>query len=137
MNRLITKTVEGNHRIFGFSNSQCQHICATRETCDSCPIKRVFDRLAEYEDTGMDPEEITAMMAENTELIERLADCESTDPDPENVFFSYVALYKAIHILQNGGILDEEEAQVCEHNLLFQIIEMMQANINIEGSGSK
>jgi hypothetical protein len=50
---------------------------------------------------------------------------------------NYVALYKAIHVLQNGGILDEEEAQVCEHNLLFQIIGMMQANVSRERSESR
>ena len=138
MNRLTTKdTINNLTEIVGFEGFSCPEVCEYADDCDKCIIHDAFMKLYQYENTGLHPEEISAMMAENTELIERLADCESADQDLENVFLNYVALYKAIHVLQNGGILNEEETQVCEHNLLFQIIRMMQANTNIEGSESK
>lgn len=93
-------------------------------------IADIYKKLCSYESTGMDPEEISAMMAHNTALIEQLKDYETIDPDIAKAFENYVGLYDAIHTLQNGGILDEEEVQICEHNLLFQIIGMMHSNIH-------
>lgn len=37
----------------------CPDICAEcREGCECCPIQKAFNRLAEYENTGLSPEEI-------------------------------------------------------------------------------
>lgn len=40
----------------------CRDVCNSRGTdCfDDCPIQEAIDRLADYEDTGMDPEEVAA-----------------------------------------------------------------------------
>ena len=100
-------------------------------------IADIYKKLCLYESTGMDPEEIPAMMAEYTALIEQAGDREAMDPELEKVFADYIGLYDSIHVLQYGGILDEEEVQVCEHNLLFQIIGMMHANVSRERSESR
>ncbi|MGN0589832.1 MAG: hypothetical protein ACI4KO_09865 [Ruminiclostridium sp.] len=37
----------------------CEEICdLCLHNCDNCPIQKAFDRLAEYENTGLSPEEI-------------------------------------------------------------------------------
>lgn len=40
-----------------------------------------------------------------------------------------VESYKAIQILKNNSILDEEEVAVHEHNLLFSIIETFESEL--------
>ena len=100
-------------------------------------IADLYKKLCLYESTGIEPEEISAMMAGYTALIEQAGDREAMDPDFEKVFADYIGLYDSIHILQYGGILDEEEVHVCEHNLLFQIIEMMHAEVSRERSESR
>lgn len=131
MNRLTTRDLKRNVvEIYGCENKSCCEVCNDHNTtCFDCPIDKAFKKLAQYESTGMDPEEVSAMMAHNTALIEQLKDYETIDPDIAKAFENYVGLYDAIHTLQNCGILDEEETQVCEHNLLFQIIGMMHSNI--------
>lgn len=42
--------------------SDCTEICVLHDrNCDDCPIQQAFNRLAEYENTGLSPEEINAM----------------------------------------------------------------------------
>lgn len=37
----------------------CEEICDLyHQDCDSCPIQNAFNRLAEYENTGLSPQEI-------------------------------------------------------------------------------
>ena len=38
----------------------CEGVCSefSGQGCDNCPIQKGFDRLAQYEDTGLEPEEI-------------------------------------------------------------------------------
>lgn len=43
------------------------------------------------------------------------------------IFKEYVECYNAIQLLTRKGIFDEEEKNVHEHNLLFEIIVTMQA----------
>lgn len=128
MNRL-TNLFCGQNKIYGYEGITCSKICSEREYCSTCIIQGVINKLSKYEDSGMDPEEVSAMMAHNTVLVEQLKDYETIDPDIAKAFENYVGLYDAIHTLQNGGILDEEEVQICEHNLLFQIVGMMHSNI--------
>lgn len=43
----------------GESDSSC-------DPCERCPIKKAFNRLAEYENTGLSPDEIVKLNNKNT-----------------------------------------------------------------------
>jgi hypothetical protein len=47
-------------QIKGADNLECREVCQRQEDkgCEDCPIAKAFDRLAAYEDTGLEPEEI-------------------------------------------------------------------------------
>lgn len=47
-------------QIKGADNLECREVCQMQEDkgCEDCPIAKAFDRLASYEDTGLEPEEI-------------------------------------------------------------------------------
>ena len=47
----------------------------------------------------------------------------------KNISKEYISCYEAIQILERNGIFDEEEKQVHEHNLLFNIIETMKMEL--------
>lgn len=96
-------------------------------------IADIYKKLCLYENTGKTPAEIEAMIFLNEDIFNQLETRRKTDGAMLQEFENYVGLYDSIHILQNGGILDEEEVQVCEHNLLFQIIQMMHGSILKEG----
>lgn len=59
----------------------CEDVCSLREggenKCDGCGLQEAFNRLAAYEDTGLTPEEITAMKADN-ERLHKLVDTVQT-----------------------------------------------------------
>lgn len=54
--------IGGNHcwQVKGADNLECREVCQRQEDkgCKDCPIAKAFDRLAAYEDTGLEPEEI-------------------------------------------------------------------------------
>ena len=54
MNRLTTKDGE----IAGCNHKTCGAICNSTTFCCDCPIGEAFRKLKEYEDTGLEPEEI-------------------------------------------------------------------------------
>lgn len=63
MERLTYDFVIGNRhcwQVKGADNLLCEEICKTQgdNGCVKCPIAKAFDRLAAYEDTGLEPEEI-------------------------------------------------------------------------------
>lgn len=45
------------------------------------------------------------------------------------IFREYVDCYNAIQVLKIHGILDEEEAAVCEHNLLADVIDLFKSEL--------
>jgi len=52
----------GQHcwQVKGADNALCKEVCRDQgdSGCKDCPIAKAFDRLAAYEDTGLEPEEI-------------------------------------------------------------------------------
>lgn len=54
--------VGGNHcwQIHGADNELCEDVCKrySESGCKNCPIGHAFDRLAAYEDTGLEPEAV-------------------------------------------------------------------------------
>lgn len=54
--------IGGNHcwQVKGADNLECREVCKRQgdDGCKTCPIAKAFDRLAAYEDTGLEPEEI-------------------------------------------------------------------------------
>ena len=54
--------IGGNHcwQVKGADNLECREVCERQgdDGCKTCPIAKAFDRLAAYEDTGLEPEEI-------------------------------------------------------------------------------
>lgn len=59
MNRL-TEEYMGCKQIIDCGNETCEETCARVDGCKVCPIQKAIIRLSEYEDTGIDPEEIAA-----------------------------------------------------------------------------
>ena len=57
----------GNHcwQVKGADNLECREVCERQVDagCKTCPIAKAFDRLAAYEDTGLEPEEIIELKA--------------------------------------------------------------------------
>lgn len=53
--------IGGNHcwQVKGADNLECREVCERQgdDGCKTCPIAKAFDRLAAYEDTGLEPEE--------------------------------------------------------------------------------
>lgn len=77
MNRLTEKSLIGScYQINDCGNDTCAETCKKVSGCEACPIKKAIDQLAEYENTGMNPGEVSAMMAHNTALIDQLRDFE-------------------------------------------------------------
>ena len=52
MERLIYND-DGCWQVHGADQNLCKQVCEEYSNCDSCPIGRAIDRLAEYEDTGL------------------------------------------------------------------------------------
>lgn len=46
-----------------------------------------------------------------------------------SIFRKCIDSYNAIQTLKENVILDEEEVNVCEHNLLFNIVVMMKSEM--------
>lgn len=62
MDRLTYDFVVGNKhcwQVKGADNLLCNEVCKAQgdNGCAECPIAKAFDRLAAYEDTGLEPEE--------------------------------------------------------------------------------
>lgn len=57
----------GQHcwQVKGADNDLCKDVCRDQgdNGCKDCPIAKAFDRLAAYEDTGLEPEEICGLQA--------------------------------------------------------------------------
>ena len=55
----------GKHcwQIHGADNLECREVCERQgeNGCIECPIAKAFDRLAAYENTGLEPEEIESL----------------------------------------------------------------------------
>ena len=53
----------GNHcwQVKGADNLECREVCERQGDagCKTCPIAKAFDRLAAYEDTSLEPEEVS------------------------------------------------------------------------------
>lgn len=49
----LTYNDDGCWQVHGAGQNLCKQVCEEYSNCDSCPIGRAIDRLAEYEDTGL------------------------------------------------------------------------------------
>lgn len=48
-------------QIKGADSFTCKEVCENQGGCKECPIAAAFDRLAAYEDTGLEPDDIYAL----------------------------------------------------------------------------
>ena len=68
----------GNHcwQVKGADNLECREVCERQgdDGCKTCPIAKAFDRLAAYEETGLEPEEIKAIAGLASENCAKTAD---------------------------------------------------------------
>jgi hypothetical protein len=67
MERLTYDFCVGNKhcwQVKGADNLECREVCRNQgeNGCTDCPIAKAFDRLAAYEDTGLEPEEIERIL---------------------------------------------------------------------------
>ena len=63
MERLTYDFCVGNKhcwQVKGAGNVECREVCRNQgeNGCTDCPIAKAFDRLAAYEETGLEPEEL-------------------------------------------------------------------------------
>lgn len=63
MERLTYDFCVGNKhcwQVKGADNLECREVCRNQgeNGCTDCPITKAFDRLAAYEETGLEPEEL-------------------------------------------------------------------------------
>ena len=84
--------IGGNHcwQVKGADNLECREVCQCQEDkgCKDCPIAKAFDRLAAYEETGLEPEEIDRILdaygrgmtlrTENAQRLEIVKDIKTT-----------------------------------------------------------
>ena len=101
----------------GADNLECREVCQRQEDrgCTDCPIAKAFDRLAAYEDTGLEPEEIdslpTLWMEKVKELLEigpidRLRELKQAD-DEGRCGIPPVRLHQHIFRIFSGEIREE------------------------------
>ena len=69
MERLTYDFCVGNKhcwQVKGADNLECREVCRNQgeNGCTDCPIAKAFDRLAAYEDTGLEPEKIEQLKGE-------------------------------------------------------------------------
>lgn len=61
MERLTVRCADDTG-LCGYARNTCDEICYKFETCeDGCPIQKAFNKLAEYEETGLTPDQIKAI----------------------------------------------------------------------------
>lgn len=64
--------IGGSHcwQVKGADNLECREVCQRQEDrgCTDCPIAKAFDRLAAYEETGLEPEDFKRAFSEDTIL---------------------------------------------------------------------
>ena len=67
MERLTYFTSEKEScQVKGADNWTCKEVCENYVRCDACPIDIAMHRLADYEDTGLEPEEIEELKEKGT-----------------------------------------------------------------------
>lgn len=57
-------------QIHGADNRLCSEVCNAQDDttgCEFCPISRAFEKLAAYEDTGLDPHEVDELIAKHVQ----------------------------------------------------------------------
>jgi hypothetical protein len=87
MERLTFDTKNGNGVLLASITDECEEnhsltcgtVCSdyfkkSGNSCKGCPMQNALDRLAEYERTGLEPADITAMQAEKQRLTAELTD---------------------------------------------------------------
>ena len=57
-------------QVKGAYNLECREVCRNQgeKGCTDCPIAKAFDRLAAYEETGLDPEDMKKAFNEDATL---------------------------------------------------------------------
>ena len=54
----LTYNDDGCWQVHGADQNLCKQVCEEYSNCKSCPIGRAIDRLAEYENKGLEPSEV-------------------------------------------------------------------------------
>ena len=67
-NRAMPKKLIGED-MFGDTYPTCSTTCQKQTDCDDCPIQEAFARLRQYEQTGLNPEEIAELKERDTPKI--------------------------------------------------------------------
>ena len=86
MERLTYDFCVGNKhcwQVKGADNLECREVCRNQgeKGCTDCPIAKAFDRLAAYEETGLEPEELAQAEKEGRLVV--LQNVKYTDSDGE------------------------------------------------------
>ncbi len=108
---MLIINIEG--RVYG--RKTCVAVCekfADEESCGSCPIQRAFNRLAEYENLEITPDQIkeldkkyTEKCSQVKEIVKRL----EKEAEEARAVGESDGLLKAIEIVKSGGIGKEKE----------------------------
>lgn len=102
--RCDNKVISGAELI-GLEGEVCEKVCHAREDigCDGCPIRDAIKRLADYEDTGMEPEEIEAREEKIKQDFHKYIENQSKyDPSYEDTMCVAMELYYQIFGVSYG-----------------------------------
>ena len=82
--------IGGNHcwQVKGADNLECREVCERQgdNGCKTCPISKAFDRLAAYEDTGLEPEEIKRIYQEWSHYLNFAGERNAIDGAIEDIY---------------------------------------------------
>lgn len=118
-------------------NWKCRKVCEKQEDneCSGCPIAKAFDRLAAYENTGLEPDEIIslcdmdrrAQMAEMLRIeercgksIDRLKESEELVLESENSMNDYIFIIGMPGKCGDGGNGGEQVEKVWRGEWIIQ-----------------
>lgn len=137
----LTEKFNGDVQLKAARNSDagycvCTEICedvddkyGNVEGCDNCPIQKVFDRLAAYEDTGLMPDEIpkwTPVSEKKPKSGEHVQLCCEVRPSGRKyVCDGYYAAPKTIVCSDDGDCASEYDEEKDEYFLLEGFYEVI------------
>lgn len=103
---------------------KCSGNCNVDMDCIDCPsFDRLVERLAAYEDTGLEPEEVTALQKDWSDLCTLIGECGGIDRLRELAAADVAPVVHGDWILRHIGAGHYWECSVCHTNPCIYVTE--------------